>query len=432
MGDIDKTIKIAQTALQKWKSLTVRQRVQYLSNFKKKLLENSDAIAISISKEHGKLLSEAKAEVLKSIETLEFAESGVILLSGKTLEVSSGIRCEERREPLGIVVSICPFNFPLMVPFWTIPLALMTGNCIIVKPSEKVPKTMRLINQIALESKIPYGVLSLVEGTEKEVTKLITHPLVKGVTFVGSTPVAKIVGKIAIEHGKKTLCLGGAKNHLVVLPDADMNLTADDVVRSFCGCTGQRCMAASVLILVGPMKLLLEKIKTKSENFDMGRVIDKKSKARITDIISYIDSDENCKLYLDGRNDTNLRPTIVIHKNTNNKYLDDEIFGPVLSVIQVKNLDEAIKIENKSKFGNAACIYTQSGAKAEYCINRFNSGMVGVNIGVPVPREPFSFGGFNESNLFGKHDITGMDGVNFFTNKKKITTRWGNDPSIFD
>ena len=432
MEYIDVVISNANKAFPKWKSLTVRERVKYLINLKNQIKDNLETLTKLISSEHGKLYDESKAEVLKSIETLEFAEAGILLLSGKSLEVSKGIRCEERRESLGIVVSICPFNFPMMVPFWTLPIALMTGNCLIIKPSEKVPKTMKFINNLINESGFPKGVFSVVNGEKEVVEKLITEPLVKAVTFVGSTPVAKIVGKIATDHGKKTLCLGGAKNHLVVLPDADMELTANDVVRSFCGCTGQRCMAASVLILVGSMKLLLEKIKEKSKLFKMGMVIDNYSKIRIQNIITEMEDDENCKIYLDGRQSGKLRPTIVIHKNRKNNYLDHEIFGPVLSVIQVNSLDEAIKIENESKFGNAACIYTQSGGKAEYCIKKFNSGMVGVNVGVPVPREPFSFGGFNESNLYGKHDITGMDGVNFFTNKKKVTTRWGRDPSIFE
>jgi malonate-semialdehyde dehydrogenase (acetylating) / methylmalonate-semialdehyde dehydrogenase len=431
MNNIQDILNNANKAFESWKSLTVRKRIQYLIGLKNLIKRDFDILTELIQKEHGKLLSEAIAEVNKSIETLEYAEAGIILLSGNSLEVSSGIRCEERREPLGIVVSICPFNFPMMVPFWTIPNALMCGNCIIVKPSEKVPNTMIHIDKLFKEAQFPLGVFSLVQGTAPEVNELIKSPVVKAVTFVGSTPIAKIVGKIALDYGKKTLCLGGAKNHLIVLPDADMDLTADDVVRSFCGCTGQRCMAASVLITVGSMPILLQKIMYNCEKFKMGKVIDDNANNRINNILNNVsNNNKTYNLLLDGRGNP-LKPSIIIHNNYNDEILDTEIFGPVLSVIEVENLKEAINIENTSKFGNAACIYTQSGANAEYCVKKFNSGMVGINVGVPVPREPFSFGGYNDSNPIGHHDITGKDGINFFTNKKKITTRWGNDLTIF-
>ena len=433
MNNIQDILNNANKAFESWKSLTVRKRIQYLIRLKNLIKRDFDILTELIQKEHGKLLSEAIAEVNKSIETLEYAEAGIILLSGNSLEVSNGIRCEERREPLGIVVSICPFNFPMMVPFWTIPNALMCGNCIIVKPSEKVPKTMIHIEKLFKETELPIGVFSIVQGTAPEVNELIKSPFVKAVTFVGSTPVAKIVGKMALDYGKKTLCLGGAKNHLIVLPDADMDLTADDIVRSFCGCTGQRCMAASVLITVGSMPNLINKLIDICKKFKMGKVIDDNANNRINNILNNINNKNNkYNLLLDGRGNP-LKPSIILHNDyKNDNILDTEIFGPVLSVIEVENLKEAIKIENNSKFGNAACIYTQSGANAEYCVKKFNSGMIGINVGVPVPREPFSFGGYNDSNPIGHHDITGKDGINFFTSKKKITTRWGNDLTIFD
>mmetsp|Transcript_16845 Transcript_16845/g.41726 ORF Transcript_16845/g.41726 Transcript_16845/m.41726 type:complete len:374 (-) Transcript_16845:436-1557(-) len=358
------------------------------------------------------------------------------MIAGRYLEVSRGITCREQRDPLGVVVSIVPFNFPVMVPMWTVPIALGCGNAVILKPSEKVPLTMTFIASLIKKAGIPDGVFQTINGTKPTVDALLESPDVKAVSFVGSSPVAEAIQKKATMLGKRALCLGGAKNHLCVLPDADYDMCTSDIMNSFAGSTGQRCMAASVLILVGDVKpkfleLLVQKasaLKAGQEAGQIGPLIDDISKTRVLKYINEAESRDGAKVLVDGRSWQEkagfwVGPTVLLHNSAENAAVKEEIFGPVLSVVQVQTFDEAIAIENANPYGNAACIYTSVGQHSEYFLKRFSAAMLGVNIGVPVPREPFSFGGMNRSN-FGCSDITGDGCMEFFTQRKKVTQKW--------
>ena len=348
------------------------------------------------------------ADVAKGNETVEYACSLPQLMQGKIDRVSSEVTCRDRRDPLGVVVSIVPFNFPFMVPHWTLPIALVTGNTIVLKPSEKVPLTMWKVIELFEEAGFPKGVVNIVNGTKEAVESLIDHPLVTAVTFVGSSPVAKLVSDRCHSLNKRCTALGGAKNHLIALPDCDVKTTANDVVVSYAGCAGQRCMAASVLLIVGDkegsqqkaiLSSVIEKASTiqpGTEPGQMGAVIDEQSYKKI---IGYIEQSEKegAKILLDGRSWSSqqsggnwIGPTIILHENKRDKAMNEEIFGPVLSVHFVNTWQEAIAIENNNPFGNAAAIYTSNGGHAEWFMKRVRASMLGVNIGIPVPREPFS------------------------------------------
>ncbi|KAI9595446.1 Aldehyde/histidinol dehydrogenase [Syncephalis fuscata] len=432
-AEVDAAVKSASDAFIPWSNRTFKDRAQYTIRFHQALIAHEDELAELVVKEHGKTKDEAIGSVRKGIETVEYAIGLPQVAAGRAAEVSRGVQCQERRDAVGVVVSIVPFNFPIMVPMWTLPIAVGCGNTIVLKPSEKVPLTLNRVACIA--SKIfPPGVINLVNGDKDTAQLLIEHPKVKAVTFVGTTAVADIVSRQCRTLGKRCLALGGAKNHLVAVPDCDLEMTAQDVVNSFSGCAGQRCMAASVLLLVGEQPELLERICAKASSLQpgtgprqVGPVIDPLSRDRI---IGYIDEAEKtgAQILVDGRGWASrtgswVGPTVILHKSPKDRALHDEIFGPVISIYVCQSASEAIEIENANPYGNAACIYTSSGAVAEWFTKRFSAGMMGVNIGVPVPREPFSFGGINASS-FGDMDITGDGGVEFFTLRKKVTTKW--------
>jgi len=434
--DVDAAVAIAKEAQKKWGALTIKTRVQALFKLKHLMEENMDQIVELVRLEHGKNTSEGKASTMKGIETLEWACSLPQLAAGRYLEVSRGITCRETRDPLGVVVSIVPFNFPVMVPFWTTPIALGMGNAVILKPSEKVPMTMNFIAGLMKQAGIPDGVFQLLNGTKPTVDALLEHEDVKAVTFVGTSHVAEMIQKKATQLNKRALCLGGAKNHLCVLPDANYDMCTSDIMNSFAGSTGQRCMAASVLILVGKvqpsfMELLVKKaaaLQAGQEFAQVGPVIDQASKDKILRYINEAESRDGAEILVDGRSWASkpgfwVGPTILKHKSAMDAAIREEIFGPVLSVFQVDTFDEAIAIENANEYGNAACIYSSIGQHADYFLQRFSAAMLGVNIGVPVPREPFSFGGMNKSN-FGCGDITGDGCMEFFSQRKKITQKW--------
>eukprot|EP00392_Amoebophrya_sp_AT5.2_P002614 g2619.t1 len=433
---VDEAISYAKKAQVKWGALTVKTRVQALFKLKHLMEEHAEEIVELIKQEHGKNKAEAMASLMKGIETLEWATSLPQMIAGRYLEVSRGITCREQRDPLGVVVSIVPFNFPVMVPMWTVPIALGCGNAVILKPSEKVPLTMTFIASLIKKAGIPDGVFQTINGTKPTVDALLESPDVKAVSFVGSSPVAEAIQKKATMLGKRALCLGGAKNHLCVLPDADYDMCTSDIMNSFAGSTGQRCMAASVLILVGDVKpkfleLLVQKasaLKAGQEAGQIGPLIDDISKTRVLKYINEAESRDGAKVLVDGRSWQEkagfwVGPTVLLHNSAENAAVKEEIFGPVLSVVQVQTFDEAIAIENANPYGNAACIYTSVGQHSEYFLKRFSAAMLGVNIGVPVPREPFSFGGMNRSN-FGCSDITGDGCMEFFTQRKKVTQKW--------
>jgi malonate-semialdehyde dehydrogenase (acetylating)/methylmalonate-semialdehyde dehydrogenase len=363
---------------------------------------------------------------------VEFAAALPALGAGELLEVSEGVDCYARRCPLGVTAGITPFNFPAMVPMWMFPLAIACGNAFILKPSEQVPLTPLRLAALLLEAGVPAGVLNVLQGDRETVKAILDHPQVRAAAFVGSTAAARSVYQRGTAAGKRVLALGGAKNHLVVMPDADPEVTAKNVVSSAMGCAGQRCMAASVLIAVGPadgiIDAIVEQARPLRPGREIGAIISEKARDRI---LAYIARAERrgAEIRLDGRRPEGVPggwyvgPTVIDRLSPGDECLTDEIFGPVLSIVRVGTLDEALAIENASPYGNAASIYTREGATAAYFEERAGAGMVGINIGVPVPRDPFSFGGWNESR-FGAGDITGRDGVAFWTKLKKVTRKW--------
>lgn len=372
----------------------------------------------------------------KGNETVEYACSLPQLAQGGSLKVSGAVTCVDRRDPLGVIASIVPFNFPLMVPMWTVPIALVMGNTVVLKPSEKVPLTMNRVATLFEEAGFPPGVFNMIQGTREAVEALIDHPTVKAVTFVGSSPVAKIVSHRCRSLDKRCTALGGAKNHLVALPDCEVEGAASDICVSFAGCAGQRCMAASVLMLDGEQDGLLNslikkasKIEAGSQPGQLGPVIDSASYKKI---ITYIEAAEKdgAKILLDGRNWKKeggnwVGPTIILHSSPKDKTMTEEVFGPVLSIYVVSSWEEAVEIENANPFGNAASIYTTNGGNAEWFTSRFRASMLGVNVGIPVPREPFSFGGlYGTKSKYGDMDITGDAAMEFFSNRIKITSKW--------
>ncbi|KAJ3311272.1 hypothetical protein HDV04_004181 [Boothiomyces sp. JEL0838] len=438
---VNDAVEKAHTAFLAWSNRTVKDRVQYLIRFHQLVIKHKDELADLIVLEHGKTKEEALAEIAKGNETVEFALSLPQLILGHYLEVSRGVYCQDVRRPHGVVVSIVPFNFPFMVPMWTLPIAIATGNTFILKPSEKVPLTMNKTMELIKEAGFPEGVVNIVNGTVNTVQLLCDHPKTKAITFVGTSHVAELLSHRCRLLNKRIIALGGAKNHLIASKDCNIDMASSDIVASFTGCSGQRCMAASVLLTLGKQPELLDAIVAKAKALQpgqagksaMGPVIDIASRDKI---VRYIEESEKsgAQILLDGRTwlkDEKLvatggfwvGPTVILHKNKQDKALHDEIFGPVISIYECENQEEAIAIENANPYGNAACIYTNSGAIAEWFTKRFSAGMIGVNIGVPVPREPFSFGGINRSK-FGDFDITGHGGMEFFTSLRKTTTKW--------
>lgn len=431
---VNKAVEAAAEAFAGWSETPVKERVQILFRFKQLMEKDINEVAALVSTENGKTHAEAKAEIEKGIEVTEFATSLPQLLNQEQLEVSRGVDCLSRRYPLGVVAGITPFNFPAMVPLWMIPIAIGTGNTFIHKPSEQVPLTPNLIGDYLQRAGLPRGVFNVVHGDKAAVEAITDHPAIKAIGFVGSSAVAKIVYERGTMNRKRVLALGGAKNHLIVMPDADPEITAANVVASTYGCAGQRCMAASVLILVGNTDSIMEKIIEEAgkiqAGINLGSVISQKAKDRIENYITRAEKN-GAHILVDGRhafvngkeNGTYVNPTIIEGVQPSNECACDEIFGPVLTVLRANSLDEALAIENANPYGNAAAIYTSNGGTARYFSDKASAGMIGVNIGVPVPREPFSFGGWNDSR-FGYGDITGMDGVRFWTNLKKITQKW--------
>lgn len=391
-------------------------------------------MAVLIHEENGKTLPEAIAEVEKSIELTEFACSLPQLVQGEILEVSKGVECRSERYPIGVVASIAPFNFPNMVPHWTMPNAIALGNAMILKPSEQVPISAIRIAELLTEAGLPNGIFNIVNGDRKSVEAICDHKDIDAVTFVGSTKVAKIVYQRATSQNKRVLTLGGAKNYLLVLPDANHEMTSSDVAASMSGCAGQRCMAAAAVIAVGNVERIIkgicEKAKTIIPGKNLGAIISKEAQTRIENYITEAE-EQGADILVDGRGATvknkengfYVGPTVIDHVTPEMNIAREEVFGPVLSIIRVDTVKQALEIENSSQYGNAAAVFTQSGRLAKYVVENVSAGMIGINIGVPVPREPFSFGGWNQSK-FGVGDLTGKSSIEFWTKLKKITTKW--------
>ncbi len=431
---LERAVQTAKKAFPGWSSTPIKERVQILFNYRNLLQKYRAELTELIHQENGKIESEAAAEVDKAIELTEFAVSLPQIIPGEILEVSKGVDCKTERVPLGVVASISPFNFPCMVPNWTIPNVLALGNCMVLKPSEHVPLTANRLAMILKEAGLPDGVFNVVNGTKEIVESICDHPDIKAVSFVGSTKVAKLVYKRSTGNLKRCLALGGAKNHLLVLPDAQLEMTASNITASMSGCAGQRCMAASAMVGVGDIDHIVEKICDEARKIvpgtNLGSVISKEAKERIERYITEAEK-AGAKILVDGRNASvagkeggyYVGPTVIDYVSPDMAIAKEEVFGPVLAIMRTKTLDEAIEIENSSTYGNAASVFTQSGGLAKLVAERASAGMIGVNIGVPVPREPFSFGGWNESR-FGSGDITGRSSIEFWTQMKKTTIKW--------
>jgi malonate-semialdehyde dehydrogenase (acetylating)/methylmalonate-semialdehyde dehydrogenase len=442
---VDQAVRAATDAFTEWRETSLARRTQVLFAFRELLNARKDELAAIITAEHGKVLSDALGEVTRGQEVVEFA-CGIahLLKGGMTENASTKVDVASIRQPLGPVAIISPFNFPAMVPMWFFPIAIAAGNTVVLKPSEKDPTAANWMAELWAEAGLPAGVFNVVHGDKVAVDALLTHPGIKAVSFVGSTPIAKYVYEQATAHGKRVQALGGAKNHMVVLPDADLDLAADAAVNAGFGSAGERCMAISALVTVGDIAdELVTKIKERAltlrtgdgrRSSDMGPLV---TKAHRDKVASYIDAGEadGASIVVDGRQVRPdgeqdgfwLGPTLIDHATTDMSVYTDEIFGPVLTVIRVDTYDEALALVNASEYGNGTAIFTNDGGAARRFQNEIEVGMVGINVPVPVPMAYFSFGGWKNS-LFGDTHAHGTEGVHFFTRGKVVTTRWL-DPS---
>ena len=433
-SELQTAVESAKQAFPGWSDLTLRQRCDVFYRYRNLLQDNLEELSRVCHEENGKTIAESEAEVLKAIELTELACSLPNLVAGESLEVSPGFDCSIQQAPLGVVACITPFNFPIMVPHWTIPMALALGNTMVFKPSEQVPISGARIAELLTEAGLPDGVFNVVHGDKHTVEAICDHPDIEALTFVGSTPVAKSVYARATSTYKRALAMGGAKNHLIVMPDADVEHTAANVAASACGCAGQRCMAAATMVAVGDVNHVVDKVVEQSKALvpgqNLGAVISEEAKTRIEGYITEA-VEQGATLLLDGRdttvegceNGSYVGPTVLDNVTPDMNIASAEVFGPVLSIIRTDNLNGAVQLENASPYGNAAVVYTQDGQVAREFADRASAGMIGVNVGVPVPREPFGFGGWNESR-FGVGDITGRGSIQFWTQSKKITSHW--------
>jgi malonate-semialdehyde dehydrogenase (acetylating)/methylmalonate-semialdehyde dehydrogenase len=440
---VDVAVKAATDAFAEWRHSSLTKRVNVLFAFRELVNTNKEKIAALITSEHGKVLSDAAGEVTRGLEVVEFA-CGIphLLKGGFSEEVSTGVDVYSIRQALGPVAIISPFNFPAMVPMWFFPVAIACGNTVIVKPSEKDPSAAMFMAQLWKEAGLPDGVFNVVHGDKEVVDAILTHPGIKSLSFVGSTPIAKYVYETGTKSGKRVQALGGAKNHMVVLPDADLDLAADAAINAGFGSAGERCMAISALVVVEPVAdLLVAKIKERAvklktgdgtKGSDMGPLVTQVHRDKVS---SYVDAGEKegATLVVDGRsvnpggNGFWLGPTLFDHVTPKMSIYTDEIFGPVLSVIRVKSYDEALALVNSHQYGNGTAIFTNDGGAARRYQNEVEVGMVGINVPIPVPMAYYSFGGWKNS-LFGDSHAHGTEGVHFFTRGKVVTSRWL-DPS---
>jgi malonate-semialdehyde dehydrogenase (acetylating)/methylmalonate-semialdehyde dehydrogenase len=438
--EVARAVEAAEKAAPGWAGTPIKERAQVFYRYKALLEKNITELGELVTAENGKVRSEAEAEVLKSAELCEFACSLPQIIPGEVLEVSRGVECRVERYPVGVVASITPFNFPNMVPNWTIPNAIALGNCMILKPSEQVPLSAGRIAELLREAGLPDGVLNIVHGGQATVEAICDAPGIEAISFVGSTHVAKIVYRRGSSNLKRVLALGGAKNHLIVMPDAALEMTASNVVASMAGCAGQRCMAASVMMAVGETDHIVNRMKAivaaMVPGVHLGPVISRAAKERIERFISEAE-EAGAKVLVDGRDYTvpgkeggyYVGPTLIDYVTPDMRIAQEEVFGPVMTIVRAKDVDEALDVQKRSRYGNAASVFTESGGVARYVMEKASAGMVGVNVGVPVPREPFGFGGWNESK-FGTGDITGRGSIEFWTKAKKMTTKWNKEAGV--
>ena len=440
--DVGAAVESASRAFPEWRRTPPEERIQYLFKFKQLLEAHFDELAESITVENGKTLVEAKAELRRSVENVEVACGIPVLMQGYNLEdVARGIDEMMIRQPLGVVAAITPFNFPVMVPLWFLPYAIACGNTFISKPSERVPLTMQRIAKLLEETGLPRGVVNIVNGGKAAVDALLDHPKVRAISFVGSTPVAQYIYSRGAANGKRVQCQGGAKNHVVVLPDADLEMTTHIVSDSAFGCAGQRCLAVSVAITVGEARKPFRDAIVEyagsirvgyglDEGVQMGPVITRDSKERIEGLIAR-GASAGASVVLDGRNakidrygtGNFIKPTVLADLSAESDLVDTEIFGPVLTLRHADTIDEALAILANSKYGNAASIFTASGAAARKFRYEAPAGNIGVNIGVAAPMAYFPFSGWKDSFLGVLHG-QGHDAVEFYTDKKVVIERW--------
>ncbi|PYK08470.1 MAG: methylmalonate-semialdehyde dehydrogenase (CoA acylating) [Verrucomicrobia bacterium] len=436
-------IEAAAAALPQWKETPPVERARVLFRFKILLEANSEKIARCITRENGKTLLESQGDLRRGIEMVEFACGAPSLLTGETLEnIARGIDCETVRQPLGVCVGITPFNFPAMIPLWMYPLALVCGNTFVLKPSEKVPLTAITIARLLEEAGIPRGAFNLVHGGRECVSALITHPKVRAISFVGSTPVGRYIFETGTRHGKRVQANGGAKNYVVIMPDADLENSTRGVIEGAFGCAGERCMASSTALLVSDAgKAVLPSLRQAATSLkvgptdrdpqpDVGPLITREHRDRVAGLIE-TGANEGAKIVSDGRairvdnapNGFFLGPTILDEVQSKMTVAREEIFGPVLNVMRMDDLDAAIATVNCSAYGNGASIFTRSGKAAREFKHRVKAGMVGINIGVPASMAWFPFSGWSDS-FFGELHMQGKEGVQFFTEQKVVTSRW--------
>ena len=434
MKELDEIVQKAKEAQPKWAALSMKSRSQVMYKYRELLLKNRDELAEINHIENGKTLDEAYGGVDKAIEIVEYACSIPSTAPNRVQMVSRGVECKTEYVPLGVVSSITPFNFPVMVPHWTTPQALMMGNAVVLKPSELTPICAAKMGELLKEAGLPDGIFNVVNGGKDIVEAICDHPDIKAISFVGSTPVAEIVYKRASSSLKRVLALGGAKNHLIVTPDAHTEMASNDILAAATGMAGQRCMAASVVIAVGDSDHIVKAICEKAEKLipgdTMSTII---SEAAIAKIVAYLERVEKAgaKILVDGRKfkakyDNGgyfFGPSVIDYRGTNVEMPAEEIFGPTLEILGAENIQEAFEIQNKSPYGNATSIFTQNGRIAMEAASMMGAGMCGVNIGVPVPRDPFSFGGIKGSK-YGHGDITGESSLEFWANLRKLTTKW--------
>jgi malonate-semialdehyde dehydrogenase (acetylating)/methylmalonate-semialdehyde dehydrogenase len=442
---VDEVVGAAQKAFEEWRGTSLAKRTQILFAFREILNARKEEVAALITAEHGKVLSDALGEVTRGQEVVEFACGIPHLLKGGYSEgVSTEVDVYSIRQPLGVVAIISPFNFPAMVPMWFFPIAIAAGNTVVVKPSEKDPSAVNLIAQMWKEAGLPDGVFNVVHGDKVAVDRLIEHADVKSISFVGSTPIARYIYEKGTAQGKRIQALGGAKNHMLVLPDADLDLAADAAVNAGFGSAGERCMAISVLVAVEPIAdQIIQKISERmsklntgdgTKGADMGPLVTRVHRDKVA---SYIEAGvaQGAKLVVDGRNpkvngESNgfwLGPTLFDGVDSSMSIYKEEIFGPVLSVVRVKTYNEGVALINSHPYGNGTAIFTNDGGAARKFQNEIQVGMIGINVPIPVPTSYYSFGGWKAS-LFGDTHAHGTEGVHFFTRGKVVTSRWL-DPS---
>jgi malonate-semialdehyde dehydrogenase (acetylating)/methylmalonate-semialdehyde dehydrogenase len=441
---VDDAVQAAAAAFPAWRDTPAVERARVFFRYRQLIEQNFDRICAGISREHGKTLAEARGSLFRGIENIEYACGIPSLLMGDTLaDIARGVDCETHLQPLGVVAGITPFNFPAMVPMWMFPLALACGNTFVLKPSEKVPLSAVLITELLEQAGLPKGVMNIVHGGRECVDALLTHPTVKAVSFVGSTPIARYIYETGTKHGKRVQSNGGAKNYIVVMPDADISKTVEALSTAAFGCAGERCMAGSTAITVGKAadKLLPELVAAAKSikvgrtdratpQPDMGPVITAQHRERVMSLVNSGEQ-EGAKVTCDGRgvkvadapNGFFLGATIVDEVQNHMTIAREEVFGPVLNVMRMDDLDRAIEQANKSAFGNGTAIFTNSGKAAREFKHRVNVGMVGINVGVPATMAMFPFTGWNES-FFGDLHIQGHEAAQFYTQQKVVSTRW--------